>query len=131
APLSSTWQPRGGGRVSGRPATAIKAGTCAIIASQAGNDRFAAAEAVRKSFPVARISQTIDFRQPPDVAFGRPVALTATASSGLPVSYRTMTPDVCTVSGRTVTITAARTCAITARQAGDARHAPAREVARS
>ena len=117
--------------VSGSTAATVKAGTCAITAGQAGNDRYAAAEPVRKSFPVARIPQTIDFPQPPDVAFGQPVTLTATASSGLPVRYRTSTPDVCTVSGRTVTTTAARACAITARQAGDTRYAPARDVARS
>jgi hypothetical protein len=116
---------------SGRTATTIKAGACAIIASQAGNDRYAAAGSVRKSFPVARIPQTIDFRPPQDVAFGRPVTLIATASSGLPVSYRTSTPGVCTVSGRTVTTTAAGACAITASQGGDARYAPARDAARS
>jgi hypothetical protein len=114
--------------VSGSTATTIKAGTCAIIASQAGNDRYAAAEPVQKSFQVARILQTIDFPQPPDVAFGQLVTLTATASSGLPVSYSTSTRDVCTVSGRTVTTTAAGTCAITASQVGDARYAPARDV---
>ncbi len=117
--------------VSGSTATAIKVGTCAITASQVGNDRYATAEPVRKSFQVAPIPQRIDFPQPPDVAFGQPVTLTATASSGLPVSYSTNTPDVCTVSGRTVTTTAAGACAITASQAGDARYAPARDVARS
>jgi hypothetical protein len=102
--------------VSGSTATTIKAGTCAITASQAGNDRYAAAAPVRKSFQVAPIPQTIDFPQPPDVAFGQPVTLTAAASSGLPVSYSTSTPDVCTVSGRTLTTTAAGACAITASQ---------------
>ena len=117
--------------VSGSTATTIKAGTCAITASQAGDDRYAAADPVRKSFPVTRISQTIGFPQPPDVAFGQPVTLTATASSGLPVSYRTSTPGACQVSGRTVTTTAARTCTVTASQAGDDRYAPARDVVRS
>ena len=105
------------------------AGTCAITASRA-NDRYAAAGPVRQSFPVARIPQTIDF-PPPGVAFGHPVTPAATASSGLPVSYGTSTSGVCTVSGRTVTTTAAGACAITASQAGDARYAPARDVARS
>jgi len=88
----------------------IRGGTCAIIASQAGDDRYAAAGPVRRSFPVARIPQTIDFRQPQNAAFGRPVTLTATASSGLPVSYRTSTPGVCRVSGRAVTTRADGTC---------------------
>ncbi len=117
--------------VSGTTATTIKAGTCTITASQAGNDRYAAAGPVRKAFSVARIPQTIDFPQPPGAAFGQPVTLTAKASSGLPVTYSTSTPGVCTVSGRTVTTTAARACAITASQAGNARYAAARDVARS
>ncbi|HET9079574.1 MAG TPA: hypothetical protein VFO01_03535 [Trebonia sp.] len=117
--------------VSGRTATTIRAGTCAVVASQAGDDRYAAAGSVRKSFSVALIPQTIDFRPPQDVAFGRPVTLIATASSGLPVSYRTSTPGVCTVAGRTVTTRAAGACAITASQAGDDRYAPARDAAQS
>jgi hypothetical protein len=117
--------------VSGRTATTIRAGDCAIAASQVGDDRYAAAGSVRKSFAVARIPQTIDFRPPQDVAFGRPVTLIATASSGLPVSYRTSTPDVCTVSGRTVTTRAVGACAITASQAGDDRFAAARDLQRS
>ena len=117
--------------VSGRTATTIRAGTCAVVASQAGDDRYAAAGSMRKSFPVALIPQTIDFRPPQDVAFGRPVTLIATASSGLPVSYRTSTPGVCTVAGRTVTTRAAGACAITASQAGDDRYAPARDAAQS
>jgi hypothetical protein len=117
--------------VSGSTATTIKAGTCAITASQAGDDRYAAAGLVRKSFPVARIPQTIDFRQPQDAAFGRPVTLTATASSGLPVSYRTSTPSVCTVSGRAVTTRAAGACGITASQPGNDNYAPAQGISRS
>jgi hypothetical protein len=117
--------------VSDRTATTIRAGACAVVASQAGDDRYAAAGSVRKSFQVARMPQTIDFPPPQDVAFGRPVTLIATASSGLPVSYRTSTPGVCTVSGRTVTTRAAGACAITASQGGDDRYVPARDAVRS
>ena len=118
--------------VSGSTATTSRAGTCSVTASQPGNDQYAPADPVTRSFPVQKIPQMIDFPQPPDVAFGRPVTLTATASSRLPVSYSTSTPDVCTLSGRTVTTTtAAGACAITASQAGDARYAPARDLVRS
>ncbi|HEY7011366.1 MAG TPA: hypothetical protein VH480_01320, partial [Streptosporangiaceae bacterium] len=117
--------------VSGSTVTPAEGGTCTITASQAGNDNYAAAQAVTKSFAVARLRQTIDFPQPPDVAFGKPVDLSAKASSGLPVSFGTGTPDVCTISGLTVTTTTVGTCRITASQAGDARYAPVRGVARS
>ena len=117
--------------VTGSTVTPTAAGTCAIAASQPGNDQFAPATPVKKSFPVARIAQTIDFPQPPDIAFGKPLTLTATASSGLAVSYGSTTPDVCTVSGSAVTTTTAGTCSITATQAGNDRFAPARGVVRS
>ena len=111
--------------------TLAKAGTCTVTASQPGDDKYLPARPETRSFPVQKIPQTIDFRPPQDVAFGRPVTLIATASSGLSVSYRTSTPDVCTVSGRTVTTRAAGACTITASQVGDDRYAPARDAARS
>jgi hypothetical protein len=130
-PVSYTPDNPGACPVSGTTVTPAEGGTCTITASQAGNDKYAAAQPVMKSFPVARIAQTMDFRQPPDTVFGKPVTLQARASSRLNVSFSTDSPDVCTVSGSAVTTTAAGTCQITASQAGNARYAPARAVARS
>lgn len=53
-----------------------------------------------------------------------PVAVHATASSGLPVIYTSTTPDVCTISGTSVTLLTAGTCSIVATQAGDATYNP-------
>ncbi len=55
----------------------------------------------------------------------------ATASSGLPVSYASATPGVCTVSCSTVTMVAAGTCTVVASQAGDANWQPAADVSQS
>jgi len=55
----------------------------------------------------------------------------ASATSGLPVSFTSNTPAVCTVSGATVTTVAPGTCTITASQGGSAGFAPARDVTRS
>jgi len=60
-----------------------------------------------------------------------PFALTATASSGLAVSFASATVPVCTVSGTTVTILAVGICSITASQAGNANYAPAIPVTNS
>jgi hypothetical protein len=114
--------------VSGATLTLTAADTCTVVASQPGNAQYAPADSMSGSFPVQKIPQTIDFQPPQDVTFGRPVTLTATASSGLPVSYRTDTPGVCMVSGRTVTTRAAGACAIIASQAGDDRYAPAQDA---
>ena len=57
-----------------------------------------------------------------------PFTLSATASSGLPVSYSSSNPGVATVSGNTVTITGAGSTTITASQGGNATYLPASSV---
>ena len=77
------------------------------------------------------LDQTIDFPALPDTAPIGTVSLHATASSGLPVSYSSTTPTICTVSGSVVTPTAAGTCTIQATQSGNADYNPAAPVSRS
>jgi len=57
--------------------------------------------------------------------------VSATASSGLLVSFASSTPGTCTVSGTTVTIVAAGPCTITAAQAGDGTWSPAPAVSQT
>ena len=77
------------------------------------------------------LDQTIDFPALPDISPIGTVTLHATASSGLPVSYSSTTPTVCTVSGSVVTPKAAGTCTIEAAQAGNADYNPAPPVSQS
>ena len=61
------------------------------------------------------VNQTIDFTAPPDGRVGDPpLALTATASSGLAVGLQSITPGVCAVSGTQAILIAAGTCTIVA-----------------
>ncbi|MBT5889600.1 MAG: hypothetical protein HOH52_07455, partial [Halieaceae bacterium] len=106
------------------------AGACTITASQAGDTNFLAAADVARSFAI-KGTQTITFNQPSDLTLGNNVDLTATASSGLAVSYTSSTTDVCTVAGNTVTSQSAGACTITASQAGDTNFLAAADVARS
>jgi len=77
-------------------------------------------------------SQAITFNALPDRPLvAGPFTVSATASSGLPVAFASLTPLVCTVSGTTVTPVALGTCAIRASQAGDATWAPATLVDQS
>ena len=77
-------------------------------------------------------SQTITFGALNNVILGPPpFAISATASSGLPVTFASTTASVCTVSGNTVTIVAVGTCSITASQAGNATYAAAVPVTQS
>ncbi len=119
--------------VSGSTAMTVTPGTCTITASQGGSARYAPATGVTQSFQVnaGRKSQTITFSQPPAAQVGAPVTLSASATSGLPVTFTSDTPPVCTVSGSAVTTAAAGTCTITASQGGSARYAPATGVTQS
>src|SRR6266545_3281841 len=119
--------------VSGSTAMTVTPGTCTITASQGGSAVFAPATGVTRSFEVRAgpAAQTITFSQPPAAKVGAPVTLSASATSGLPVTFTSDTPPVCTVSGSAVTTAAAGTCTITASQGGSARYAPARGVKQS
>ena len=76
--------------------------------------------------------QTITFDAPTSIAPGAgATTLTATASSGLSVSFATTTPAVCTISGSTLTPVGQGTCSVTASQAGNDTYGPARDVRKS
>jgi outer membrane protein OmpA-like peptidoglycan-associated protein len=84
------------------------------------------------STDVAGAAQTISFAQPADTRIDQgPVALTATASSGLAVGIASNSTSVCTVSGATATLLAAGTCSITASQSGNGTYAAATPVTRT
>ena len=118
--------------VSGTTVTLVAVGTCTIQATQAGNANYAAATPVNQSFQVTQESQTITFGALSNQALGTaPFTLSATASSGLAVSFASTTPAVCTVSGATVTLVAVGTCTIQATQAGNANYAAATPVNQS
>jgi len=116
--------------ISGTTVTIAAVGTCTIRATQAGNSTYAAATPVSVNFTITVASQTINFV--PAVTTYLPTAgtfaLSATASSGLTVSFASTTAAVCTVSGTTATIVTSGTCTIQATQAGNADYAAATPV---
>jgi hypothetical protein len=66
------------------------------------------------------VAQTITFNTISTQALGTPpFAISATASSGLSVTFSSSTNAVCTVTGSTVTLAATGTCSVTANQAGN------------
>ena len=83
----------------------------------------------------ARANQTITFGNLANrTMLQSPVTVTATASSGLPVSFSTTTPTVCTSggpNGGTITLVGAGTCTVKADQLGNASFSPAPSVSRS
>jgi hypothetical protein len=59
------------------------------------------------------------------------ITVSASASSGLSVSFSSLTPGVCSVSGTTVTLLTGGTCTVRASQAGNATYGAAPDVDRS
>jgi hypothetical protein len=106
--------------VSGTTATIVSLGNCTIEATQAGNGDYQAATTVTRTFAVIRATQTITFGPPATETYGAaPFTLVATDTSGLPISFATTTPGVCTISGTTLTVVSIGSCSVEATQAGN------------
>ncbi|HXE64435.1 MAG TPA: cohesin domain-containing protein [Bryobacteraceae bacterium] len=113
--------------------TFASVGACSITANQAGNGNFAAAEAVTRTFNVTLNPNVITFPQPADTPLtSGPVTMTATATSGLAVSYASNSTAVCTAAGgAAVSLVSAGTCSITASQSASGNFAAAASVTRT
>ncbi|MET0908083.1 MAG: carboxypeptidase-like regulatory domain-containing protein, partial [Ilumatobacteraceae bacterium] len=123
------------GGSNGTTITFVAAGTCTVRADQPGNATFAAAAPVLRTFAVNKTTQTISFPTLSARSITESsVAIAATASSGLPVSFSSTTPTVCATSGTngaTVELISSGTCTVRADQPGNASHAAAAPVTRS
>jgi len=79
---------------------------------------------------IAQAGQTITFGPTPSATYtpGGGLVLSASASSGLPVSYSRLTMAVCTAGSGTVHMVSAGNCTIAADQAGNANYSAAPQV---
>lgn len=120
-----------GNTVAGFLVSGVAVGTsnCIVVAQQAGDATYAAAAPVVRKLSVGQGAQTIGTitATPATLQVGGTAALSATASSGLPVSFGVApaSDGVCTISGNTLTGRAAGTCAITADQPGSVNYTAA------
>jgi hypothetical protein len=110
----------------------LRSGECEVTATADSDDRFASGTA-KISILVGQLNQFITFNPISDRIFGSPsFRLDAVASSGLPVSFTVSAGvNVCSLQNGRITIEAAGTCEITARQGGNGSYAPAPNVVRS
>ncbi len=84
------------------------------------------------SLVIAKAAQSISFAALPAAKVGdEPLSLTATASSGLPVSFTSSNPAIATVNGSTLTLVGKGTVTITAKQTGGTNFVAAPAVART
>jgi hypothetical protein len=108
---------------------------CTVRADQPGDAVYNPASTVSRSFMVRKLNQTIAFGGLANKTMAQsPVTVSATASSGLVVTFTTSTPSVCTaggLNGATITLVGPGMCTVRADQPGDAVYNPASTVSRS
>ena len=123
-------------------------GTCQLVVAFAGNSYWLPSSTIitttvagmTRPQPGANAPQAITFTMPTSRYYGGPATpLTASASSGLPVTYTTSTPAICQIissdTGTVLThvlplVATSATCAVTASQPGNGAYAPATSVMR-
>lgn len=135
-PVSFSIDPASAGvcSLSGNTVSFAAGGTCAIRADQSGNASYQPAPTASQSFVVNLAGQTISFTSAPPggAGTGGPTYnVTASASSGLPVTFSSGSPAVCSVSGATVSFLSPGTCTLHANQAGNGSYSPAPQVSQS
>lgn len=123
--------------VLGNTVSIITTGTCALTASQAGDDLYNAATNVIRLVNIAKASQVITgfSASPTSGEFNGSSTLSAkmeylpesTESIDLPIDFASLTPQICSVTGNEVKYGAIGTCTVTADQAGDANHQAAQQ----
>jgi hypothetical protein len=123
------------GGTDGATITLIKTGTCTVQATQPGSVSYKPAQTVSRNFTVSKAAQSITFGALSNKTLAQsPVTLSATTTSGLPVTFTTTTPTVCTAGGThgaTIKLLKLGTCIVRATQAGSASYKPAKAVSRS
>jgi DNA-binding beta-propeller fold protein YncE len=125
---------QGHATLSGVPLAGLGAGSYvdAITAHFAADEDFEASQG-KGTLVVAKAAQTLTFTSSPptNAAVGGSYTVSATASSGLGVSYASATTGVCTVSGTSVSFVGAGTCTVSAAQPGNANYHAAASILQS
>jgi hypothetical protein len=99
----------------------VSAGQVTIEAFQDGSADYGAATEVDQTLVINKADQAIEFVAPPSTTEtgNAPMALSASASSGLPVTFTVSDPTLAAISGNDVIFTGTGTVTITANQPGN------------
>jgi hypothetical protein len=100
-------------------------GTCTLTYSTAGTTSYLPSDLYTLTFQVSRTAQTLAFNTPASAALStKSLPLSATASSGQPVTFLSSTPTICSVTGNSLNLLKVGTCQVTASQNGTTTIAP-------
>ena len=120
--------------VSGSTVRMVSAGVCELRANQLGNSNYDAASQATLNVTITKASQILTFGAAspssytlePGTSFAiNPLATSSHANANRPITYRSTTPTVCSVSRTQVTMLAGGTCTVQAGQTGDSNYLPA------
>jgi hypothetical protein len=118
----------------GSTVAALTAGSCVIAANQAGNANYTAALQTKQTILVSVGSQFIRFIEPDSKLFLGALGSWFEAvggASGNPVTLKSLTPTMCTVSSFDINAISPGTCVVAANQAGNSNYAAAPELQRT
>jgi hypothetical protein len=106
--------------------TIISGGTCTLNYSTAATANYLASDVTPLTFQITRTAQTVSFSAPTSATLAsKTLALSATASSGAPVTFQSDSPTICSVTGNSLNLLTTGSCQIEAIQAGSATLSPA------
>jgi hypothetical protein len=107
--------------IEGSTVSFVAGGVCMVDANQAGDSDYEPAVQGQQEFLIAKNAQQIEFTSHgPGAATvaGPAYTVSASASSGLPVTLSSGAPEICTVTGATVAFVGAGQCIIEADEPG-------------
>lgn len=105
--------------------TLISGGNCTLNYSTAESADYLASDVYKLEFEITRTNQTINFTLPQIISIAsKTYSLSATSSSGQPITYASTTPTTCSVNGSTLNLLMAGNCSVMAIQAGTTTIAP-------
>jgi hypothetical protein len=106
--------------------TIISGGTCTLNYSTLASANYLASDVTPLTFQITRTAQTVSFSAPTSATLAsKALTLTATASSGAPVTFQSDSPTICSVTGNSLNLLKAGNCQVEAIQVGSATVSPA------
>jgi len=104
----------------------ISGGTCTLNYSSPATANYLASDVASLTFEITRAAQTVSFIPPASIRLAsKTLALSATASSGAPVTFQSDSPTICSVTENSLNLLKAGTCQVKASVLGSATLEPA------
>ncbi len=97
----------------------VSGGSCTLNYSSPASSTYLASDIFPLTFQISRTTQTLTFTLPSiSTLSSKSLQLTAITSNGLPTSFQSDTPSICSVSGNSLTFVKLGKCTVEALQSG-------------